>query len=522
MHAPVSLSDPSDVIVHEASAFYSDQKLFKRLRGAKSRGVEGVDLSLPKGKVVAVIGENGSGKTSLLKAVSDDFKAFHRAKSIGAITIGGENFTFREAAQKGLILGAYHHDHKPNTKLLGEAQRFAMGEGNPDPYDNTQPALIVMDEPTRNLDTGEKVQMADYINRITGKSSVLIAAHDIPFVLEHADHVVHLQGGAVTFNGPVSALNDPDYDIPEATRDYVQKGLELQARDKAQFLPAAFRPAVDASIFDRPKRQPSQKDKLIAKGISVTFNPSDREKRLQAVGGVDLQIKEGETFGIIGPSGCGKSTVLKSLNDMLSAVGADADIAGEVLLDGIDMRALAKDDPVAVRTAFGYVAQKAQCWPHMQIYKELTYAAVIHGLIPNKKEARVELAQKLLRQVGLWKEVSKDDRYLNDYGPSLSGGQQQRLSIGRSISAEPRMILMDEPCSALDPIAAGGIEELISEFNHQGVTIAIVTHDMAQGARICNRVGMMYLGEMVEVGPAQQVYMNPQHEQTRRFVGKMQ
>jgi phosphate transport system ATP-binding protein len=229
----------------------------------------------------------------------------------------------------------------------------------------------------------------------------------------------------------------------------------------------------------------------------------------EQVKGIDLDFHANEVTAIIGPSGCGKSTMVRCINRMHEEVpGARAE--GKVLLDGFDIYD-SSVDVIAVRRAIGMVFQKPNPFPTMSVFDNvaagLRLASRGRGDLQNKVEGA-------LRSAGLWEEVK--DR-LSEPGAGLSGGQQQRLCIARSLAVEPEVILMDEPCSALDPIATLKIEELIDQLKAK-VTIVIVTHNMQQAARVADRTAFMLSGEMVEVGPTQQIFTNPNDSRTEEYV----
>ena len=481
----MSEPDSQEITISAIGVKYADAKVIKRLAGHSQTGVDDVSLKLQRGKVTAIVGPSGSGKTSLLKAVSGDFKAYERARVEGAISLGGDDASFSKLVNAGLIVGAYHPQWKPNSKLLDDMSRFARGNENSF-VKQDDPLLVLLDEPTRNLDPAEIEQAGQYIQRIARKSALVMAAHDIPFVIEHADHIVHLQGGKITFEGSVADIKSGGKNVPNGTQEYFRLGFEAHEKAKAR-RSSGFKPAVTGVDFSKKKPAPSGKILLRADGKTITFNPDKPKKRLQAISDVTIEVEQGETFGIIGPSGCGKSTLLKGFNQMNNPEVSKAE--GTVHLD--DKQIFPTDDPVDIRKMFGYVAQKAVIFKHLNMMRDVTYPAVIHGVIPNNTKARMALAEELFKKVGLWDVVSEGNRYLNQNGETLSGGQQQRLCIARAIAHDPKLLLMDEPCSALDPIATAGIEDLIGEFNELGLTTVIVTHDMAQGARICDRVGMM-------------------------------
>ena len=225
--------------------------------------------------------------------------------------------------------------------------------------------------------------------------------------------------------------------------------------------------------------------------------------------GIDLEFRANEVTAIIGPSGCGKSTLIRCINRMHEEIpGARAE--GRVLLEGADVYD-SSVDVVAVRRAIGMVFQKPNPFPTMSVFDNV--AAGLR-LTSRRREQLDEKVERALRGAGLWDEVK--DR-LGEPGLGLSGGQQQRLCIARSLAVDPEVILMDEPCSALDPIATLKIEELISELKER-VTIVIVTHNMQQAARVADRTAFMLSGELVEVGPTQTIFTKPGDPRTEDYV----
>ncbi|HEY5261025.1 MAG TPA: phosphate ABC transporter ATP-binding protein PstB [Solirubrobacteraceae bacterium] len=230
---------------------------------------------------------------------------------------------------------------------------------------------------------------------------------------------------------------------------------------------------------------------------------------VEQVKGIDLDFRANEVTAIIGPSGCGKSTMVRCINRMHEEIpGARAE--GRVLLDELDIYDPAID-VVAVRRAIGMVFQKPNPFPTMSVFDNVAAGLRLSSRKPSDLQHKVESA---LRGAGLWEEVK--DR-LGEAGAGLSGGQQQRLCIARSLAVEPEVILMDEPCSALDPIATLKIEELIDQLKVR-VTIVIVTHNMQQAARVADRTAFMLGGELVEVGPTQEIFTNPGDPRTEEYV----
>ena len=244
--------------------------------------------------------------------------------------------------------------------------------------------------------------------------------------------------------------------------------------------------------------------KMTARDVKVFYG----EK--QAIKGVSIDVDMDHVTAFIGPSGCGKSTFLRTLNRMNDTV-ASARVEGTITLDGEDIYAPSLD-VVQLRARVGMVFQKPNPFPK-SIYENIAYGPRIHGLAAGKADMDV-IVEKSLRRAGLWDEVK--DR-LNDSGTALSGGQQQRLCIGRAIAVEPEVILMDEPCSALDPIATAKIEELIHELRGR-YGIVIVTHNMQQAARVSQRTAFFHLGELVEYGVTSDIFTNPRQERTKDYI----
>jgi len=230
----------------------------------------------------------------------------------------------------------------------------------------------------------------------------------------------------------------------------------------------------------------------------------------QAIRNVSLDIGRNEVIALIGPSGCGKSTFIRCLNRMNDTV-AGCRVTGDMTIDGQDIY---RDgmDIVPLRARVGMVFQKPNPFPK-SIFENVAYGLRIHGLASDKAEL-AELVEHSLRRAGLWEEV-KDDLELP--GTSLSGGQQQRLCIARSLAVNPDVILMDEPCSALDPIATARIEQLIDELREQ-YTIVIVTHSMQQAARVSQRTAYFHLGMLIEVGETGLIFTNPRQKLTNDYI----
>jgi phosphate transport system ATP-binding protein len=230
----------------------------------------------------------------------------------------------------------------------------------------------------------------------------------------------------------------------------------------------------------------------------------------QALFDVDLEIERNSVTSLIGPSGCGKSTFLRSLNRMNDTIDI-CRVTGKITLDGEDIydRGI---DVVELRARVGMVFQKPNPFPK-SIYENVAYGPKIHGLTRTKAELD-EIVASSLRRAGLFEEVK--DR-LNEPGTGLSGGQQQRLCIARAIATRPEVLLMDEPCSALDPIATAVIEELIDELR-ENFTIVIVTHSMQQAARVSQKTAFFHLGKLIEEGKTEDIFTNPVHKQTQDYI----
>ncbi|MBO6609186.1 MAG: phosphate ABC transporter ATP-binding protein [Altererythrobacter sp.] len=244
--------------------------------------------------------------------------------------------------------------------------------------------------------------------------------------------------------------------------------------------------------------------KMRAKDVSVFYS----EK--QAIDNVSIDIPTGYVTAFIGPSGCGKSTFLRVLNRMNDTIPT-ARVEGTIELDGEDIYRSGMD-VVQLRARVGMVFQKPNPFPK-SIYDNIAYGPKIHGLAESKDELDAVVERSLTR-AGLWDEVK--DR-LQDSGTALSGGQQQRLCIARAIAVDPEVILMDEPCSALDPIATAKIEELIAELTDR-YAIVIVTHSMQQAARVSQRTAFFHLGKMVEYGQTSDIFTNPIEDRTKDYI----
>jgi phosphate transport system ATP-binding protein len=243
---------------------------------------------------------------------------------------------------------------------------------------------------------------------------------------------------------------------------------------------------------------------IVARDVNVHYD----EKH--ALKGVSIDIYRRQVTALIGPSGCGKSTFLRCLN-RLNDIIKGCRVAGRITLDGDDIYD-PRLDVVQLRARIGMVFQKPNPFPK-SIYDNIAYGPRIHGLTASRKELDA-LVEQSLRRAALWEEVK--DR-LDQEGTALSGGQQQRLCIARAIAVSPDVILMDEPCSALDPISTAKIEELMDELR-QDYTIIIVTHNMQQAARVSQRTAFFHLGELVEVGATERIFTRPQEQRTQDYI----
>lgn len=262
-------------------------------------------------------------------------------------------------------------------------------------------------------------------------------------------------------------------------------------------------------LYDRESRETVGEPfvegaRMTCRGVNVYYGDK------QAIKNVSLDIGRNEVVAMIGPSGCGKSTFLRCLNRMNDTIDT-CRVEGEITLDGMDIYGK-EVDVVPLRAQVGMVFQKPNPFPK-SIYDNVAYGPRIHGLAQNKVELD-EIVETSLRKAGLWEEV-KD--IMNHPGTGLSGGQQQRLCIARTIAVSPEVILMDEPCSALDPIATSIIEDLIDELKQQ-FSIAIVTHSMQQASRVSQRTAYFHLGDLIEVGDTAQIFTTPRHQLTQDYI----
>ena len=245
-------------------------------------------------------------------------------------------------------------------------------------------------------------------------------------------------------------------------------------------------------------------NKIVAKKVSVFYGPK------QALFDVDLNVAEKQVTALIGPSGCGKSTFLRCLNRMNDVIDI-CKVSGNIEIDGQDIYEKSVD-VVQLREKVGMVFQKPNPFPK-SIYENISYGPTIHGIAKDKTHMD-EIVETSLKKAALWEEVK--DR-LDQPGTGLSGGQQQRLCIARAISINPEVILMDEPCSALDPIATAKIETLIDELK-SSYTIAIVTHSMAQAARVSQYTGFFHLGKLIEFDSTDKIFKNPENQMTQDYI----
>jgi len=265
----------------------------------------------------------------------------------------------------------------------------------------------------------------------------------------------------------------------------------------------------DRVLVSRQKRETvgdmeAKDPRMTCRNVNVYYDDK------QAIINVSLDIGRNEVIAMIGPSGCGKSTFIRCLNRMNDTIES-CRVIGEIKLDGMDIYD-PQVDVVPLRAQVGMVFQKPNPFPK-SIYDNIAYGPKIHGLAKDRTELD-EIVETSLQRAGLWDEVK--DR-LGQPGTGLSGGQQQRLCIARTIAVGPEVILMDEPCSALDPIATARIEELIAELREH-FSIAIVTHSMQQAARVSQRTAYFHLGDLIEVGPTDRIFTRPRHQLTEDYI----
>lgn len=245
-------------------------------------------------------------------------------------------------------------------------------------------------------------------------------------------------------------------------------------------------------------------NKITARDVNVFYGSK------QALFDVSINIQEKEVTALIGPSGCGKSTFLRCMNRMNDVIDI-CRVEGSIKMDDLELNSN-KLDVVRLRENVGMVFQKPNPFPKT-IYENIAYGPTIHGLVQSKEEMD-QIVETSLKKAALWNEVK--DR-LDEIGTGLSGGQQQRLCIARAISVSPEVILMDEPCSALDPIATAQIEELIDDLKKEH-TIVIVTHSMSQAARVSQKTGFFHLGKLIEFGETEKIFKNPDNQQTQDYI----
>ncbi len=274
-------------------------------------------------------------------------------------------------------------------------------------------------------------------------------------------------------------------------------GKEMQGTEPPAILPS------HAAVGPQPEALPEPKPKIRARDLHAWFG------QVHALRGVTLDIPESSVTAIIGPSGCGKSTFLRCLNRMHEVVPGTR-VSGSVLLDDVDVYARGIN-PVRLRKRVGMVFQRPNPFPTMSIAENVLAGPHLQGAMPKDRD---EVVEKALRQAALWEEV-KD--VLDRPGTSLSGGQQQRLCIARALALEPAVILMDEPCSALDPIATARVEQLIYELQGR-YTVVIVTHNMQQAARVARQTAFFYMGELIEYDSTETIFTAPRNKQTEDYI----
>ena len=275
-----------------------------------------------------------------------------------------------------------------------------------------------------------------------------------------------------------------------------QKTIDVSSQSKQDLQVDVEQATVGVPFCENPK--------MSMRNVNVFYGDK------QAIHDVSVDIAKNEVIAMIGPSGCGKSTFLRTLNRMNDTVDT-CKVSGNIQLDSDDI--YQKDlDVVELRARVGMVFQKPNPFPK-SIFENIAYGPKIHGLADSRVDLD-EIVEQSLKKAGLWAEVKER---LHQPGTGLSGGQQQRLCIARAIAVSPEVILMDEPCSALDPIATAKIEELIEELS-QNFTIAIVTHSMQQAARVSNRTAYFHLGKLIEVNPTEQVFTMPEHQLTEAYI----
>ena len=281
---------------------------------------------------------------------------------------------------------------------------------------------------------------------------------------------------------------------------------EAELQDQGQAIPVSEGKPEDTVIEEgKTVGKPFARDpKFKLRNVSVSYGDA------RAIKDISLDIGKNEVISFIGPSGCGKSTFLRCLNRMNDSIDI-CKVEGQLMLDDEDIYH-SKRDVVELRARVGMVFQKPNPFPK-SVYDNIAYGPRIHGLA-NRKSDLDDIVENSLRKAGLWDEVK--DR-LDSVATGMSGGQQQRLCIARAIAVSPEVILMDEPCSALDPIATARVEELIAEMA-ESYTIVIVTHSMQQAARVSHRTAYFHLGNLVEVNETDSVFTSPEHDLTEAYI----
>ena len=284
--------------------------------------------------------------------------------------------------------------------------------------------------------------------------------------------------------------------MDNAPKSHIESRKFTEKNVRGSLVDRTHRQTVGAAFVDNPR--------FSCRDVDVFYGEN------RAIKKVSLDIGKNEVIAMIGPSGCGKSTFLRCLNRMNDTIDI-CRVKGEILLDEEDINR-SNVDVVLLRARVGMVFQKPNPFPK-SIRENVAYGPKIHGLAQNRSELD-EIVETSLQKAGLWNEVK--DR-LDEPGTGLSGGQQQRLCIARTIAVSPEVILMDEPCSALDPIATARIEDLIDELR-ENYTIVIVTHSMQQASRISQRTAYFHLGDLIEVASTHQLFTNPQHQLTEDYI----
>jgi phosphate transport system ATP-binding protein len=305
-----------------------------------------------------------------------------------------------------------------------------------------------------------------------------------------------------------AGIDCPASQNSQAARKMPHSGKQrntMQNGEKA----AEEKPARQGIRVDRESRETvgkpfTENPRMTCRNVNVFYGQK------QAIRNTSLDIGKNEVISMIGPSGCGKSTFLRCLNRMNDTIDS-CTVTGEIQLDDMDIYAETVD-VVPLRAQIGMVFQKPNPFSK-SIYENVAYGPRIHGLVQSKEELN-EIVELSLRKAGLWEEVK--DR-LEEPGTALSGGQQQRLCIARAIAVSPEIILMDEPCSALDPIATARIEDLIDELR-ANYSIVIVTHSMQQASRVSQRTAYFHLGDLIEVGATEIIFTNPKHQLTEDYI----